>query len=194
MSTMVDQAERCVLHVGCGPKRRDKLHPTFHGSEWREIRLDINGDVAPDIVGDMTHMPDVASGSVDALWSSHNVEHLQAHQVPVAFAEFFRVVKPGGFCLITCPDIQAVAKLIAEDRLEDAAYHAPAGAITPLDMVFGLGRSIARGNVYMSHRTGFTPSTLGRHLLAAGFDPIKLKRGEQFDLWAHARKPLVARA
>ena len=31
-----------VLHVGCGLKRRDKLHGSFHGDDWQEIRLDID--------------------------------------------------------------------------------------------------------------------------------------------------------
>lgn len=189
MTTLQATRERTVLHVGCGEKRRDKLHATFHGEDWREVRFDIDAGVMPDIVGDMTDMRDVASESMDALWSSHNVEHLQAHQVPVAFSEFFRVIKPSGFCLITCPDIQAIAKLIAEDKLEQPAYVSASGPITPLDMVFGFGRQIALGHIFMSHRTGFTPTTLGRHLLRAGFGPIKIKRGALFDLWAEARKP-----
>jgi len=37
-----------VLNVGCGPRRRDAPHPVFRG--WREIRLDVDSAVAPDIV------------------------------------------------------------------------------------------------------------------------------------------------
>ena len=179
---------RQVLHVGCGPARRDKLHARFRGPEWREVRLDINPDVEPDILGSMTDMSAVESGSMDALWSSHNVEHLYAHEVPVAFAEFLRVLKPGGVALVTCPDLQAVARIIAADRLEDPAYRAPAGVVTPLDMVFGFGQSIARGNTYMAHRTGYTARTLGRHLARAGFAQVRSRQGRNFDLWAEAIK------
>jgi hypothetical protein len=42
----------------------------------------------PDIVGTMTDMSAVADASVDALFSSHNIEHLYPHEVPVALAEF----------------------------------------------------------------------------------------------------------
>jgi len=38
------------LNVGCGYPLRQKLHPHFHGSEWREIRLDLDPAVQPDIV------------------------------------------------------------------------------------------------------------------------------------------------
>ena len=85
-----------------------------------------------------------------------------------------------------------MAKLIAEDKLEEPAYVSASGPITPLDMVFGFGRQIALGHIFMSHRTGFTPRTLGRHLLRAGFDPVRVRRGEQFDLWAKADKPQTA--
>ena len=33
---------KTLLHVGCGPLSRIRLHPVFHGPEWREIRLDID--------------------------------------------------------------------------------------------------------------------------------------------------------
>src|SRR5262245_22456816 len=32
-------AERVVLHVGCGPYSRAKLHRHFHEPGWREVRL-----------------------------------------------------------------------------------------------------------------------------------------------------------
>ena len=33
---------KTVLHVGCGPYNPAKLHKTFHGPGWRELRLDID--------------------------------------------------------------------------------------------------------------------------------------------------------
>src|SRR3954451_8011278 len=97
---------RTVLHVGCGVKLPHKLHQAFHTPEWRELRLDIDPNVQPDIVGSITDMRMVETASVDAVWSSHNLEHLYAHEVPVALAEFYRVLRPGGFLLITMPDLQ----------------------------------------------------------------------------------------
>ena len=51
---------------------------------WREIRLDLDPAVQPDIVCSITDMSPVATDSVDAIWSSHNLEHLQRHEVPLA--------------------------------------------------------------------------------------------------------------
>jgi predicted SAM-dependent methyltransferase len=55
--------------------------------------------VQPDVLGTMTDMSAVATGSVDAVVSSHNMEHLYPHEVPLALAEFVRVLKPDGRAL-----------------------------------------------------------------------------------------------
>jgi len=183
---------KIVLNVGCGYPLRQKLHPHFHGPEWREIRLDLNPAVQPDIVCSITDMSPVANNTVDAIWSSHNLEHLQRHEVPVALGEFLRVLKPLGFLLLTLPDLRQVAQLVAEDRLEDKAYISLSGPITPLDMIFGHTASLARGNRFMAHRTGFTARTLQRLLIEAGFAEVNLREGGSFDLWATASKPVAA--
>ena len=92
---------KTFLHVGCGPKRKDRTTSGF--ADWNELRFDINEFVQPDLVGTMTDMSSVSTESVDAVFSSHNIEHLYPHEVPVALSEFLRVLKPDGFALITCP-------------------------------------------------------------------------------------------
>ena len=180
---------KTVLNVGCGYPLRQKLHPHFHGPEWREIRLDLDPAVKPDIVCSITDISPVAADAVDAVWSSHNLEHLQRHEVPLALAEFLRVLKPGGLLLLTLPDLQQVARFIVEDRLEDSAYLSQSGPITPLDMIFGHTASLARGNQFMAHRTGFTARTLHKLLIEAGFSDVTLRQGAAFDLWASGLKP-----
>ena len=66
----------------------------FPAAAWREIRLDIDAGHRPDIVGSLTDMSGIVSGSVDAVYSCHNLEHLHAHEVPVALREFLRVLTP----------------------------------------------------------------------------------------------------
>ena len=179
-----------VLHVGCGPANPKALHATFRAGEWREIRLDIDPETCPDIVASIADMSAVADDSMDAVWSSHNLEHLLAHEVPRALGEFLRVLKSGGFVLITLPDLQSVARLIAQDRLEEPAYTSPAGPISPIDMVYGHRGYIAQGKLSMAHRTGFTARTLEDALAHAGFACAEVKRGNAFDLWAIAHKTL----
>lgn len=181
-------APKVVLNVGCGYANRQTLHPSYQGPQWRELRLDINPAVNPDVLCSMIDMHPIASGSIDAVWSSHNLEHLQRHQVPIALAEFRRVLRAGGELLTTLPDMQRIAELVANDGLEDEAYNSPAGPITPLDMIYGHTASLARGNEYMAHRTGFTARSLRHLLIEGGFVGVTLQR-EGFALWARALKP-----
>ena len=175
---------KTFLHVGCGPKRKDRTTAGF--ADWSELRFDIDESVQPDLVGTMTDMSSVSSESVDAVFSSHNIEHLYPHEVPVALSEFLRVLKPDGFAVITCPDLQAVCALVAEDKLTEPAYTSPAGPITPLDILFGHRPPMARGNLYMAHRCGFTQKVLMGTLQAAGFGTVAAKRRGHpyYDLWA----------
>lgn len=178
---------KTFLHVGCGPKRKNSTTPAFARDDWTELRLDIDESIHPDIVGTMTDMSAVATGSVDAVFSSHNIEHLYPHEVPLALAEFKRVLKPDGFTVITCPDLQSVAALVAEDKLTEPAYVSPAGPIAPLDILYGHRPPMAAGNLYMAHRCGFTRKVLTATLQAAGFATVAaLRREPQFDLWALA--------
>ncbi len=179
------------LHVGCGPKRKDRTTAAFGSPDWQEIRLDIDESVQPDITGTMTDMSALASGAVDAIYSSHNIEHLYPHEVPVALAEFWRVLKDDGFAVITCPDLQSVCALVAQDRLTEPAYQSPAGPIAPLDILYGHRPPMARGNLYMAHRCGFTRKVLTATLQARGFKAVaSLARPAQFDLWALCSKSL----
>jgi SAM-dependent methyltransferase len=180
------RSSKRVLNVGCGLVSAGALHPFFTADAWVEVRMDIDADVAPDIVGSVTDMAAaVPTGSLDAIWSSHSLEHLHSHEVPVALAEFRRVLKPDGFALITCPDLEAIAAMIMKKGCEHVAYVSQAGPITPLDMLYGHSASIARGKNYMAHNTGFTCASLGRLLVQANF-PIVLAKREKLNVWALA--------
>jgi ubiquinone/menaquinone biosynthesis C-methylase UbiE len=177
---------KSFLHVGCGPKRKDRTTRGFNTPDWTEIRLDIDASVQPDVIGTMTDMSAVVSESVDAIYSSHNIEHLYPHEVPLALAEFLRVLKHDGFFVVTCPDLQSVCALIAEDKLTEPAYTSPAGPIAPLDILYGHRPALERGNLYMAHRCGFTQKVLTGTLQAAGFATVAAKRRGHpyYDLWA----------
>ena len=179
---------KTFLHVGCGPKRKDRTTAGF--ADWNELRFDIDESVQPDLVGTMTDMSSVSSESVDAVFSSHNIEHLYPHEVPFALSEFLRVLKPDGFAVITCPDLQAVCALVAEDKLTEPAYTSPAGPIAPLDILYGHRPAMNAGNLYMAHRCGFTKKVLTTTLQASGFKTVaSMSRGHPyFDLWALATK------
>lgn len=179
----VQNAELVCLHVGSGPRNIENLHEAFRGPNWKELRLDLDPAVQPDIVASMTDLSMLEEASIDAIWSSHNLEHLEAHEVPIALAELHRVLRPGGLFLLTLPDLQAVAKMVVEDRLEDVAYQSEAGPVSALDILFGMRSQIEEGRSTMAHRTGFTTSSLKAHLNAAGFTNGQFWT-QDLDLWA----------
>ena len=178
------------LHAGCGWAEKKNTTKLFASENWKEIRLDIDEGVKPDIVSSITNMPDVPTESVDAIYTSHTIEHLYAHEVALALKEFLRVLKPKGHLVLTCPDIQKICALVAEDKLLETAYVSPAGPITPFDVLFGFRKQIAQGNLFMAHKSGFTKKVLYHTLLGAGFSAAVVARREQpfFDLWAVAVK------
>lgn len=175
-----------VLNAGCGPHEPGRLHSAFRNADWTEVRLDIDKEVKPDILGTITDLGAIRNAMFDAVWCSHNLEHLHTPDVPKALAEFHRILKPDGFVLISTPDLEAVAELVVTGRLDDTAYVSSAGPITALDMLFGLGASIAQGNYYMAHNTGFTAERLGRVLIDAGFSEVLTKNDTGYNLWALA--------
>lgn len=157
-----------LLHVGCGGHHIINTNG-FNQDEWREIRLDINPAMNPDIIASMTSMPQVADNSIDAVYSSHNLEHLYAHEVPKALAEFHRVLRDDGFCLIIVPNIQAVALRVAQGNLTGELYKSSAGPISALDILYGHRPSIEQGNLYMAHHTAFTDISLREALIIQDF-------------------------
>ncbi len=178
---------RVVLNVGCGPKGRG--HGFTGLADWREVRMDIDPGLDPDVLGTMTDMATVASGSVDAIVSSHNIEHLYPHEVPMALAEFVRVLKADGMLLITCPDLQSVCARVARGELASPLYTSGAGPIAAIDILYGLRPAMAAGNLYMAHHCGFTLEVLAATLQACGFARcVGQVRPEQFDLWMLASK------
>lgn len=183
------EALRNLLHVGCGMPNPKRLPACFQRPGWREVRFDIDPTVQPDIVGNITDLSMLPDASIDAIWSSHNLEHLNSFEVPTALAEFRRVLKPDGFALLTLPDLRSIARHIAGGGLAEPLYQSPAGPIRALDVVFGHQASIKAGNAFMAHRTGFTADTLGNALLDAGFHEVRVHEGKYWDLWAVAAMP-----
>jgi hypothetical protein len=178
------------LHVGCGRKDKTKTTKAFNRPEWQETRLDIDPQSKPDVVASMLDMSSVANQSVDAIFTSHNLEHLYAHEVPVALLEFKRVLSPQGFLVATCPDLQEICRLVGEGRLVDPLYSSPAGPISALDILYGHRKSLADGNHFMAHKCGFTLKVLVDLLSAAGFAKVAgyRRKAPYFDLWVVASK------
>lgn len=152
------QRSKRILHVGCG---------TEHIPEWLdgdEVRLDIDPAVKPDIVAPMTDMG--AIGAFEAIYCSHALEHLYPHDVPMALAEFLRVLRPGGVVLIFVPNLEYARPT------NEVLYESPVGPITGFDLFYGYTPWL-KENLYMAHHSGFIGATLRAALEKAGFQGVR---------------------
>jgi len=180
---------KTFLHVGCGHYTKSQA-PGFNNDNWKEIRFDIDKNVNPDIEGTLTDMSLVKTGSVDAVYSAHNIEHIYPHEVPFALKEFYRVLKDDGIVVITCPDLQGVCEAVVKDRLLEPLYETPAGdKISPIDILYGWRKDLAKGNEHMAHKGGFTYTSLNTSFFEAGF---KARYGGRFPMGGQHNLYLVA--
>jgi hypothetical protein len=114
------------------------------------------------------------------VYCSHNLEHYFRHEVPVVLAGFQHVLKDDGFAHVRVPDIGEVMRVAVERKLDigDVLYQSPAGPITVLDVLYGLGAEIERsGNDFFAHKTGFTHKSLVVALQRAGFPKVYSSTG-----------------
>ena len=177
---------RLLVNLGSGPKGSTWLPAMF--ADWRELRVDTEASAAPDLLADITDLSAIETGSIDAIWSAHCLEHLFLHQVAGAIAEMHRILADDGFLCLIVPDLQVLAEYIVNDKLHEVVYQSAAGPVTAHDILFGYGPYIARGQAGMAHRCGFTPGLLVRELQKTPFAEIILRRRPNHELAAVARK------
>jgi SAM-dependent methyltransferase len=178
--------QRLLVNVGCGTREASVLPPYF--DHWRQLRVDVDAGVNPDIVADITDLKEIPDASADAVWAAHCIEHLYEHQVSQALAEFRRVLREDGFVCVIVPDLQAVARYVIEDRFHEPLYRAPAGPVSAHDVFFGFGAAIAAGRTSMAHRCGFTPASLQRSFRQQQFGELFIsRRRADFEIAALAR-------
>jgi tetratricopeptide (TPR) repeat protein len=176
------------------------IHISFESSDitntslalfkWYQKPFDIAQFKKMESVEIIDKITSITTGSMDAVLTSKYIEHLYPHEVPVALTEFLRILKPDGFVVIICPDLQAVCALVADGKLIDPTYVSPAGPITPLDILYGNRTAMSDGKLYMAHHCGFTEKVLIETLKNSGFKRVAtMKRGAPYyDLWALATK------
>ncbi|QIG99801.1 MULTISPECIES: class I SAM-dependent methyltransferase [unclassified Bradyrhizobium] len=178
-----------MLNAGAGLTVAKRIQPLLTSPEWEEIRLDVDADVDPDIVGSITDLSELfPPASFDAIWCSHLMEHLYAHEIHPTFVQFREVLKPDGFALIMSPDLEAVAQHMLTQGLGAIAYVSAAGPIRPLDMIYGHSGAIEQGRHHMAHKTGFSTDRMGNLLLSAGFPTVSVRSGN-FEICALALMP-----
>jgi ubiquinone/menaquinone biosynthesis C-methylase UbiE len=178
-----------------GAVARQRTTLLFAGSDWEEVRMDPSREAKPDIQASLLDMQAVEDASFDAVFTAHSLERLYPHQVMAALGNCLRVLKENGYLVVICTDIQEACSMIAEDRLLDTAYDAPAGPVTPLDILYGFRPALAAGRLEYACHCGFTAKVLMSSLAESGFGTVwSSKNRKAFSMAAIATRQRRSKA
>lgn len=157
------------LDIGCGSQPRD-------GYTGVDLFVEAPGIIkAP-----MWQLPN-GPNEIDAIFSSHALEHVGKYEIAPTLQEWFRVLRPGGVLELIVPDSRwfcknwlEKAEVLAEREWEHAT-------------LFGL-----QDHAGEFHKSAYTPLLLKIDLIFANFEGIKIEEIQdhgQGSLRATAYKP-----
>jgi len=96
---------RVNVHLGCGPID----DPEF-------INVDAIGFGHVHYLATVHPLPMFKNDTVDLIYVSHCLEHLDIVDVPKALEEWCRVIKPGGTLRLAVPDFEAILRIYESSR------------------------------------------------------------------------------
>lgn len=156
----IDKTQKNLLHIGAGQSRVPNAHMADDLVGYKEIVVDVDKKANPDIVASMTDLSMIPSDSMDVIYMSHALEHIDACDAPNVLKSFERILKKDGFARIIVPNMKIPAQKIAEGKPEAVLYVSNSGPITALDMFYGHRLSVKMGSEAMLHRNGFTKESM----------------------------------
>jgi predicted SAM-dependent methyltransferase len=113
---------------------------------------------------DAIHLDDFADESVDVIEHHHMWEHLTLADSELALHEWSRVLKAGGFLVVTCPDILRVCLLYIKNRALD--IFSPRDAQIEYNIKMLVGSQEHSG---MFHKSHYDARLMRKILPAHGF-------------------------
>lgn len=165
-----------ALDLGAGSTRRES-------ADYIVYTTDIRADAKPDYVQDTLQL-NFPDGHFDLVCSNHHLEHLGRWDQERAWAEIFRITKPGGLTEHAVPSLDWVAEKIRcgdqDQDTWDAMYGAQEAHGYGRELnshTFGYTRQIAKA---LAENAGFTDvtvhdwltdDTLAYHLIIKGRKP-----------------------
>jgi SAM-dependent methyltransferase len=154
-----------VLEAGCGRKTRlarfrDRIDRLV-GVDLDESGGRTNAAVDEFAIADLCGTLPFADGTFDLVYANFVVEHLE--RPPAAFAEWHRVLRPGGSVLVVTSN--------RSNPLMAAARLLPQGLRTAIK---GRGPGAAARDVFPARYRANTPAALTRQLRQAGFAPVRV--------------------
>lgn len=129
-----------ILNLGCGT-RTSPMTINIDFSIYQRLRASSGGRMAAKLVltGERRARFDTMSGdivihnlrkgipaesnSIDAVYHSHTLEHIDRANVPGFMVEVLRVLKPGGIHRIVVPDLERAVRVYLDDLEADGENH-----------------------------------------------------------------------
>jgi hypothetical protein len=143
-----------MLNIGCGGRRI----PGYKG-------VDVVPRPAADIVAPCHQIP-LADGTVHEIMAIHLIEHMHPWEVPVALAEWWRLLEPRGRLVLELPDLIKCCQNVISGKM--------VGGKDPDQLgMWGLYGDPRGLDPFMAHKWGWTFATLAPVVQAAGFGDLK---------------------
>ena len=138
------------LHIGGKEKR----------AGWSIVNIQSGPHV--DYVGDISNLIAFSDGSVDEIYASHVLEHVQQADVLQTLKGLYRILKPQGLLMVSVPDMDILCHLFINPLANpDIKFHA-------MRMMFG-----GQTDQNDFHFIGFNQQFLTSFLARAGFRNIE---------------------
>lgn len=127
--------------------------------DWKILNAVPGSNV--DYVSNAVSLELFEDNSVDKLYASHILEHLDYREARTGLSEWYRVLKEGGEIMIAVPDLKKLSKLILRNDLS-------VNDIRKVTAMFYGGQI----DEYDYHKAGYSLETLADLLLSIGFKDI----------------------
>lgn len=181
-------AVRLLLNLGCGPEVRPSPWTDIDGS-WN-LRLQTTGwgrVLAPLVARHRTHRwpghvrwMDITrglpfdSGSADAVYASHVLEHLYREDALKLLSECRRILKPDGVLRLVLPDLASLARAYLAEPGPDAALRFNAALLMRegSSRVGGVKKLQTLFADFHSHKFMYDAPLLSHDLTALGFREV----------------------
>ena len=172
-----------VLEAGCGrttrlARFRDRIDRLV-GVDLDESGGRMNESLDEFAVADLCGTLPFPDGAFDLVYSNFVVEHLE--RPPAAFAEWHRVLRPGGSVVVVTSN--------RSNPLMAAARVLPQGLRT---VIKGRGPGAAARDVFPAHYRANTPEALTSRLGRAGFGPVQVVPVATLHRYAGERRTAAA--
>ena len=127
---------------------------------WKILNIQKKNDV--DFIGDISDLSQFSENSVEEIYASHVVEHIEQSKVESTFKGIYRILKNNGKLYISVPDMEVLCRIfISKEAPRSAKLHT-------LRMIYG-----GQIDKYDFHYCGWSYEILKDSIMRAGFKKIE---------------------